>query len=126
MSPMAPSLSASLMEPSSMILKSSFFFFAAIFFGPIREVGDEFMVGDDEDLVHAFDGGEVVDDVFEHGFAADVQKRFGLGQGERIESGGVTRREDEGLHRKVDLTASDAGKQAMLGVRDWAWETGRA
>lgn len=57
--------------------------------GPFLEVVGELGVGDDVNHVHA-DGGDVVDDVFDHRFAGDGQKRFGLGEGEWIKAGGVS------------------------------------
>ena len=101
---MAPSLSASLVVPSLMILKLNAVFSLLIFLGPVGEVGDEFLVGDDEHLAEVLHRGEVIDDVLEHRLARDRQKRLGLVERERVKSGGVAGGENENLHRTLFLT----------------------
>lgn len=57
-----------------------------ILIGPFLKMGSEFVVGDDEDLIDAFDGSEVVEDVIDHGFAGHCEEGLGLGDGQWIEA----------------------------------------
>ena len=98
MSPMAPSLLVSSVEPSLTTVKFKFGFGGAVMVRPFLEMAGELGVGDDVNAVNAADGREVVEHVLDHRLARDGQERFGLGEGERIQARGVSGGEDDDFH----------------------------
>jgi hypothetical protein len=61
----------------------------------------ELGVRDDINTVNAADGREVVEHVLDHRLARDGQERLGLGEGERIQTRGVSGGKDDDFHNLI-------------------------
>ena len=103
---MAPSLSASLVVPSLMTLKSSLVFSFLYFSDQSVKCWTNFWFVTMKISPRSGIGREMIDDVFEHRLARDGQQRLGLVEREGIEAGGVPGGEDEHLHTRWRLTRS--------------------
>ena len=72
---------------------------SAIAVSPFLEMPGEFRVGHDINTLDAADRREVVQHIFNHRFARDGQKRFGLREGQRVKARGVTGGQENDFHR---------------------------
>src|SRR5206468_2721327 len=66
--------------------------------GPFLEMAGEPGVGDDIDALEAADGRQVVEHIFDHRPAGDVQEGFGLGEGQGVKARGVAGGEEDDFH----------------------------
>jgi len=69
-----------------------------VFPGPVFKMADELRVRDDVCVIDGADGGDVVDDVFEHRLAGDCEQRLRLIECQWIKTRGVTRRQNDEFH----------------------------